>query len=117
VVTGTLISGNVCKEQEVELYPHGRVCACAAYKSTASPPTRRMAGQRTALNLADIEPADLARGMVLPRQERFRAVTQVDCALQLLPSAKPLKHRAPVHFHAGTAEIEAQVRLLDGARR
>jgi selenocysteine-specific elongation factor len=39
----------------------------------------------------------------------------LDCALQLLPSAKPLKHRAPVHFHAGTAEIEAQVRLLDGA--
>jgi selenocysteine-specific elongation factor len=30
----------------------------------------------------------------------------------LLPSAKPLKHRAPVHFHAGTAEIEAQVWLF-----
>jgi hypothetical protein len=35
--------------------------------------------------------------------------------LELLPSAKPLKHRAPVHFHAGTAEIEAEVRLLEGA--
>jgi selenocysteine-specific elongation factor len=44
----------------------------------------------------------------------FRAVKQVDCRLQLLPTAKPLKHRAPVHFHSGTAEIEAQVRLLDG---
>ncbi|HEY1336108.1 MAG TPA: SelB C-terminal domain-containing protein, partial [Bryobacteraceae bacterium] len=28
---------------------------------------------------------------------------------------KPLKHRAPVHFHSGTAEIEAEVRLLQGA--
>ena len=45
---------------------------------------------------------------------RFRAVQQIDCRLDLLPSAKPLKHRAPVHFHAGTAEIEAEVRLLDG---
>jgi len=45
---------------------------------------------------------------------RFRAVKQVDCRLNLLPSAKPLKHRAPVHFHSGTAEIEAEVRLLDG---
>src|SRR4029079_10733499 len=25
-----------------------------------------------------------------------------------------LKHRAPVHFHAGTAEVEAEVRLLGG---
>ena len=53
--------------------------------------------------------------MVLAEPGVFRAVTQIDCALDLLPSAKPLKHRAPVHFHAGTAEIEAQVRLLDGA--
>jgi selenocysteine-specific elongation factor len=35
--------------------------------------------------------------------------------MELLPSAKPLKHRAPVHFHTGTAEIEAEVRLLGGS--
>ena len=40
---------------------------------------------------------------------------QIDCRLDLLPSAKPLKHRAPVHFHSGTAEIEAEVRLLRAA--
>jgi selenocysteine-specific elongation factor len=80
-----------------------------------APAGEALAGQRTALNLADIEAAELARGMVLAAPGVFRTVTQVDCALELLPSAKPLKHRAPVHFHAGTAEIEAQVRLLDGA--
>jgi selenocysteine-specific elongation factor len=26
-----------------------------------------------------------------------------------------LKHRAPVHFHSGTAEIEAEVRMLEGS--
>jgi selenocysteine-specific elongation factor len=51
---------------------------------------------------------------VLSEPGVFRAVKQVDCRLQLLPTAKPLKHRAPVHFHSGTAEIEAQVRLLEG---
>ena len=76
---------------------------------------RAVAGQRTAVNLADIEPAELARGDVLSEPGRFRAVTHVDCRLQLLPSAKPLKHRAPVHFHSGTAEIGAEVRLLGGA--
>ena len=74
-----------------------------------------MAGQRTAVNLADIEPGELARGDALSEPGRFRAVKQVDCKLRLLASAKPLKHRAPVHFHSGTAEIEAEVRLLGGA--
>jgi selenocysteine-specific elongation factor len=32
---------------------------------------------------------------------------------ELLPSASPLKHRAPVHLHIGTAEVEAEARLLD----
>ena len=115
VVTGTLVSGAVRKEQEVELYPTGRRLRVRGVQVYGESAGQALAGQRTALNLADIEPAELARGMVLAAPGTFRTVTQVDCALQLLPSAKPLKHRAPVHFHAGTAEIEAQVRLLEGA--
>jgi selenocysteine-specific elongation factor len=44
----------------------------------------------------------------------FRAIRQFDCALELLPGSPPIKSRAPVHFHAGTAEIEAEVRLFHG---
>jgi selenocysteine-specific elongation factor len=112
VVTGTLISGSVSRDQEIELYPTGRrlrVRGVQVYGKTAA---RATAGQRTALNLADIEPHEIVRGMVLSETARFRAVKLLDGALELLPSAKPLKHRAPVHFHAGTAEIEAEVRLL-----
>jgi selenocysteine-specific elongation factor len=115
VVTGTLISGNVSKEQEVELYPTGRRLRVRGVQVYGEPAEHASGGERTALNLAGIEPAEVARGMVLAPPGVFRTTTQIDCALQLLPSAKPLKHRAPVHFHAGTAEIEAQVRLLDGA--
>ncbi len=115
VVTGTLISGSVSREQEVELYPTGRLLRVRGVQVYGQPAERASGGERTALNLADIEPAEVARGMVLAAPGVFRTTTQIDCALQLLPSSKPLKHRAPVHFHAGTAEIEAQVRLLDGA--
>jgi selenocysteine-specific elongation factor len=114
VVTGTLISGSVRKEQEVELYPTGRRLRVRGVQVYGAPAEEALAGERTALNLADIEPANLARGMVLAAPGVFRVTTQVDCRLDLLPSAKPLKHRAPVHFHAGTAEIEAQVRLIEG---
>ena len=115
VVTGTLISGAVHKEQEVELYPTGRRLRVRGVQVYGAAAGEARAGQRTALNLADIEPAELARGMVLAAPGTFRTVTQVDSRLELLPSSKPLKQRAPVHFHAGTAEIEAQVRLLEGA--
>jgi selenocysteine-specific elongation factor len=115
VTTGTLISGSVAKEQEVEVYPAGRRLRVRGVEVHGSTAGRALAGQRTALNLADIEPADLARGDVLSEPGRFRAVKQIDCRLHLLPSAKPLKHRAPVHFHSGTAEIEAEARLLEGA--
>jgi selenocysteine-specific elongation factor len=117
VVTGTLISGTVAREQEVEVYPSGRRLRVRGVEVHGSKVERAVAGQRTALNLADVEVSELARGDALSEPGRFRAVKQIDCRLDLLRSAKPLKHRAPVHFHSGTAEIEAQVRLLgaDGA--
>ena len=114
VVTGTLVSGSLAREQEVEVYPKGRRLRVRGVEVHGSAAERAVAGQRTAVNLTDVEPAELARGDVLSEPERFHAVNQLDCRLDLLPSAKPLKHRAPVHFHSGTAEIEAEVRLLGG---
>jgi selenocysteine-specific elongation factor len=115
VVTGTLISGAVEREREVEVYPAGRSLRVRGLEVHGAATERAVAGQRTAVNLADIEPAEMARGDVLSEPGLFRAVKQVDCRLDLLGSARPLKHRAPVHFHSGTAEIEAEVRLLGGA--
>jgi selenocysteine-specific elongation factor len=116
VVTGTLISGSVTREREVEVFPSGRRLRVRGVQVHGAAADRATAGQRTALNLADIEPAELARGQVLSEPGRFEAVRLLDCRLDLLRSAKPLKHRAPVHFHSGTAEIEAEVRLLENRR-
>src|SRR5579871_183836 len=115
VITGTLISGSVNREQEVELYPASRTLRVRGVQVHGQTSDTASAGQRTALNLAGIEPAEITRGMVLAAPGRFHVTRHLDCALSLLPSAKPLKHRAPVHFHAGTAEIEAEVRLFSGA--
>ncbi len=120
VATGTLISGAIEKEQEVELIPARRdgprrTLRVRGVEAHGAQVVRAVAGQRTALNLPGIEPSELKRGDSLAAPNMFRAVTQVDCRLQLLRSAKPLKHRAPVHFHSGTAEIEAEVRLFGAA--
>lgn len=114
IVTGTLISGSVEPEDEVELHPSGRLLRVRGVQVYGAPAARATAGQRTAINLADIEPAEIERGMTLTAPRRFHPTRTLDCDLSLLPSAKPLKHRAPVHFHAGTAEIEAEVRFFGG---
>ncbi len=114
VVTGTLISGSLHLEQEVELFPSGRRVRVRGIQVHGKSVETATAGQRTALNLAGVEVSELARGMMLAETGRFRPTTQIDCVFDLLASAKPLKHRAPVHFHAGTAEVEAEVRRLKG---
>jgi selenocysteine-specific elongation factor len=115
VITGTLISGVVRLEQEIELHPARRRVRVRGIQVHGSSVEQATAGQRTALNLAGVEPSDIARGMMLVDAGRFHATTQIDCSFDLLKSAKPLKHRAPVHFHAGTAEVEAEMRRLKGA--
>jgi selenocysteine-specific elongation factor len=112
VVTGTLVSGSVGEEQEVEILPVRRKARVRGVQVHGEKATRAVAGQRTALNLAGVEPDELARGMVITEPDRFAPTQTVDASFELLQSAKPLKHGAPVHFHAGTLEVEAEVRVL-----
>ncbi|MGH9611465.1 MAG: SelB C-terminal domain-containing protein, partial [Bryobacteraceae bacterium] len=111
VVTGTLAAGVVRTEQEIELHPGGRRVRVRGIQVHGSGVDRAAAGQRTALNLSGIDTSELRRGMVLTEAGRFSTTRQIDAAFDLLPSARPLKHRAPVHFHAGTSEVEAEARL------
>jgi selenocysteine-specific elongation factor len=114
VVTGTLVSGTVRVDQEVELHPARKRVRVRGIQVHGSEVSEAMAGQRTALNLSGVDASELARGMSLAEAGRFHITKQIDCVFDLLGSAKPLKHRAPVHFHAGTAEVEAEVRRLQG---
>ncbi|HEY3443515.1 MAG TPA: selenocysteine-specific translation elongation factor [Paludibaculum sp.] len=114
VVTGTLVAGALQPEDEVELHPTGRRLRVRGVQVHGGLVQKAAAGQRTAINLAAIEAAEITRGMTLTPPGLFAPTRVVDCAFDLLHSANPLKHRAPIHFHSGTAEVEAQVRMLRG---
>jgi selenocysteine-specific elongation factor len=113
VVTGTLISGAVKVEDEAELYPARKRLRVRGLHSGGKQIERAVAGQRTAVNLAGIEHEELTRGMVLAPAGLFEATQRVDARITLLASAPPLKNRARVHFHQGTAEAIAEVILLN----
>ncbi|HXJ05594.1 MAG TPA: selenocysteine-specific translation elongation factor [Candidatus Acidoferrum sp.] len=111
VVTGTLISGSIGAEDEIELFPGGKRLRVRGVHSGGKSIERASAGQRTAVNLAGIDHGDVKRGMTLATPGRFRSTRRVDVRLTLLPSARKLKHRSRVHFHAGTAETIAEILL------
>jgi selenocysteine-specific elongation factor len=111
VVTGTLISGTIRKDEELELFASGRRVRVRGVQVHGQAAERAVAGQRTALNLAAVTTDDLARGMTLAPPDTFRSTNRLDVFLSLLRSAKPLKDRARVHLHAYTSETVAEVRL------
>jgi selenocysteine-specific elongation factor len=112
VVTGTLFSGHVAVGDEVELLPPGKLLRVRGLQTGGKSVERAEAGQRTAVNLAGIEHTAIQRGMVLTSRGRLRTTRRTDVRLELLPGAPPLKHRAQVHFHAGTLETIGEGYLL-----
>ncbi|MFZ0734549.1 MAG: selenocysteine-specific translation elongation factor [Candidatus Sulfotelmatobacter sp.] len=114
VVTGTLISGTIRREDELEVFPNGlriRVRGAQVHGKSAD---QALAGQRTALNLAGVSTEDLSRGMTLAPVATFSATRRADVRLSLLPDApRPLKNRTRVHFHSNTMEAVAEIVLHD----
>ncbi len=113
VVTGTLVAGTICKEEELEVFPSGSLVRVRGVQVHGSPAEAAFAGQRTALNLnlAGLSSENLARGMTLATAGIFRSTSRIDAFLSLLPSAKPFKDGARVHLHGYTSETIAEVRL------
>jgi len=116
VVTGTLVSGTIRREEELEVFPTGKRARIRGVQVHSSPAETAVAGQRTALNIAGVPTEDLVRGMTLATAGTFRPTSRADALLSLLSSAKPLKDGARVHFHAYTSETIAEVRLY-GAKQ
>ena len=111
VVTGTLVSGTIRKEDELEVFPSGQRVRVRGVQVHGQPEAKAQAGQRTALNIAGASTEDLSRGMTLAPPLTLRSTQRVGVSLSLLKSARPLKDRARVHFHAYTSETIAELRL------
>jgi selenocysteine-specific elongation factor len=112
VVTGTLVSGALAAGDEVELLPAGRRARVRGLQVHGQAVDRVDAGNRTAVNLAGVEVADIARGDVLARPGTLRSSRLLDVEVRVLPGGKPLRDLARVRVHVASAERLARVRLL-----
>jgi selenocysteine-specific elongation factor len=114
VVTGTSVSGRTGLGDDLRLYPTDKTAKVRGIQVHSEAVEVVEAGHRTAINLQGTEKEDIERGMVLASQECLAPSYMLDCSLNYLASApKPLKHRARVRVHLGTAELIGRVSLLD----
>ena len=115
VVTGTLISGKIKEGDELELLPAHvdvRVRGLQVHNKSVS---EARAGQRTAVNVAGVDTAQIERGMVLAPVGRLRPTQVVDVSIDVLPGAsRAVRSRSRIRFHIGAAEVLGRVRVLDG---
>jgi selenocysteine-specific elongation factor len=111
VVTGTLVSGRVRPDDELALVPGERGVRVRGVQVHGRRAEGASAGQRTAVNLGGIEVAEVGRGRTLATPGALTVTRRVDAALELLASARPLKHGARVRFHQGTTEVMGRVSI------
>ena len=118
VVTGTLISGKITEGEELELLPSRTNVRVRGLQVHNKSVREAHAGQRTAVNLAGVDTAQIERGMVLAPSGRLRPTQIVDVWIDVLPGAsRAVRSRSRVRFHVGAAEVLGRVRVLEGSQQ
>lgn len=114
VVTGTMIAGSVSVGDTVELYPSALLSKVRGLQSHGAAVSKALAGRRTAVNLPDLAVEEIHKGEVLSHQETLfpsvRWALEITC---LSSSPRALRHRAEVHFHHGSREMQARLYFAD----
>jgi selenocysteine-specific elongation factor len=114
VVTGSVTSGALRIGDEVAWLPRGERVRVRSLQNHDQPVEEVHRGMRAAINLAGVHHEDVVRGQELATPGYLVPSRVLTVRLHCLADAKrPIKHRASVRFHLGTAEIMGQVALLD----
>jgi selenocysteine-specific elongation factor len=110
VVTGTVWSGRLDRDQSVRILPTNAVARARGIQSHGRATQAAIPGARTAVALVGVEPADVPRGSVLVTDPSWRPTTLARADVSVLPGvAASLRPRTKVRFHVGTSEVGARV--------
>jgi selenocysteine-specific elongation factor len=113
VVTGTLWSGGISKDDRLEIQPGGSPVRVRSVEVHGEEVARAFAGQRTALGIHGIEKMDIERGHCVVSPGDFEGSTLIDAEFLLLGSVpKPLQTRTRIRLHLGASETIGRIFLL-----
>jgi selenocysteine-specific elongation factor len=114
VVTGTILGGRVKTGDDVMLLPGERAAKVRGLEVHGEHVAEARAGMRCAVNVGGVERADVTRGELLAHPGTVTPSHLVDVRLRYLAACKaPLARRAKALVHHATAQVMAQVVLVD----
>jgi selenocysteine-specific elongation factor len=114
VVTGSVTSGSVKVGDELEWQPRGEKVRVRSLQNHDRAVDEVHRGMRAAINLAGVRHEDVVRGQELATPGYLVPSRVMTVRLHCLADVKrAIKHRMPVRFHLGTAEVMGAVSLLD----
>ena len=114
VVTGTMISGSIQEGDRVEIYPQGIEARIRSIQVHEKGVKAAYAGQRVAINIANVKVEDIERGNLLAKPGSMDSTMMIDARLEMLQDAeKSIDNRDRLRLYQGTAEIMCRVVLLD----
>jgi selenocysteine-specific elongation factor len=113
VVTGTLRGAAVSIGDTLELLPSQRSVRVRAIQVHGARAETATPGQRVALNLRDIQTADLQRGMAVAAPDTLALSEWLTISIRAVEGAPSLRNGMCVRALLGTVEFDARLRLLD----
>jgi selenocysteine-specific elongation factor len=119
VVTGTVWSGRLARDETVRILPGDRSARVRGIQGHGSQLDVAAPGGRTAVALAGIDVADVPRGSTIVTDREWHPTTFARADVTLVPDIDvDLRPRTWFRFHVGTAEVGARVvaRAVDPSR-
>ena len=114
IITGTLISGTITREDVLEMYPIGKECKIRNIQVHGQNQDKCYAGQRVAINLSNVKKKEIRRGCVLAPKNSMKNTDLLDVKLKIMEdSMRILTNHERLHLYTGTSEILCRAVLLD----
>ncbi len=109
VVTGTLWSGTLQRDDQLHLHPGDRTVRVRALQQHGAAVQAAHAGERVAAALSGAELGELSRGAVLLGGEGWAATSLLRAEVRLQAVDVRLTPRTRVQLHLGTSEVPARI--------
>lgn len=114
VVTGTQLTGAFKVGDEVEIYPKNIKARIRSIQVHGEDAEKSHAGQRVALNIANVKKSAIDRGDIVALPGTFENTMMLDCKVVLLKDApRIIENRTRLRLYVGAKEVLCRAVLLD----
>ena len=114
IVTGTVLSGDIKTNQELEIIPGNFKVKVRGLQSHRHDSSSLKMGERAAVNLSGSELSVLHRGKVIADPGWIKSTKKIIARVTIINDTRwKLKNNQRIHLHIGTAEVIAKAIVFD----